>query len=240
LRHRAAEEDADRLQFTIPIGNSIEPNMVAACPPLSPTDYQRIFRVLKTVLDGADAKAARACIFFNVAGALLVEQVYKKRCQLVAGAAFYRIDDGAGTILSFADQNQNHDNLSSGKGFHCWVLCEDYIIDFMAPLFRESLQAAGIPGNCSRKMFQKPRSAMADSPLLIRKPGDFYMLPSVDLTREVLEKFFARNDAKDLADVCLHWYKKPPKEIPPQLSMVDNHGVQTDMTLSGLAITGAW
>jgi len=214
--------------------------MPSVRPPLPLADYQRIFRVLNTVLDGVDANTARACVFFSVVGALLVEQVYKKRCQPVAGAAFYRVDDEAGTILSFADQDQNHDDLSSGKGFHCWVLCEDHIIDFMAPLFRESLQAAGVGGNCSRKMFQKPRSTMVDSPLLMRKPGDFYMLPNVDLTRQVLEKFFARNDAKDLADVCLHWYKKPPKEIPRQLSMRDNHGVQTDMTLSGLAITGAW
>lgn len=214
--------------------------MPIARPPLPLADYQRIFRVLKTVLDGADADPAHSCIFFSVAGAFLVEQLYKKHCQPVAGAAFFRVDDDAGTVLSFADQDQDHDNLSSDKGFHCWILCEDYIIDFMAPVFRESLQAIGFTGNCSRKMFQKPRSAMSDSPLLMRNPGDFYMLPNVDLTRTILSEFFAKEGNNDLVKMCAHWYKKPPKEIPRQASMKSNDGMVSHMTLSGLSLVGAW
>jgi hypothetical protein len=35
---------------------------------------------------------------------------------------------------------------------------------------------------------------MADSPLLQRKPGDAFLLPNLDLTRETLERFFARHE----------------------------------------------
>lgn len=44
-----------------------------------------------------------ASIFFSIAGASLVEQFYKKSCQPVAGAACYKLDDAAGTILTFTD-----------------------------------------------------------------------------------------------------------------------------------------
>jgi hypothetical protein len=214
--------------------------MPVPLPPIPLADYQRIFRVLKSVLDGADAKTAHACIFFSVAGAFLVEQVYKKRCQPIAGAAFYRVDDQAGKVLSFVDRHANHDDLSSSKGFHCWLLCDGYIVDFMAPLFRESLQAIGLTGNCSRKMFQKPLRAMTDSPLLMCKPGDFYMLPNVELTRKTLDEFYASDEANDLLNICMHWYKKPPKKIDRQLSMQSNDGEITHMTLSELSVVGAW
>ncbi|WP_158590369.1 DUF2026 family protein [Noviherbaspirillum cavernae] len=209
-------------------------------PPIPLADYQRIFRVLKTVLDATDADTPHPSVFFSVAGAHLVEQIYKKKCQPVAGAAFYRMDDAAGTILSFADRNAAHDALSSDKGFHCWILCDGHVIDFTAPLFRESLQARGVAGNHARKMFQKPLQSLADSPLLMREPGDFYMLPNVDLTREILEKFFARDDAADLLNVCTHWYRKPPKDIPREASMARNDGSETRMTLSGISLVGAW
>lgn len=214
--------------------------MPIARPPLPLADYQRIFRVLKTVLDGADANTAHACIFFSVAGAYLVEQIYKKKCQPVAGAAFYRLDDEAESVLSYIDQNKDHDELSSWDGFHCWIVCEGYAIDFMAPIFQESMRSIGSTGRVSRKMFQKPLAAMLDSPLLMQKPGEFYMVPNVDLTREVLERFFARNDAKDLLEVCMHWYRKPPKAMERQLSMACSDGALINMTLTDLSLIGAW
>lgn len=212
--------------------------MPTARPPLPLADYQRIFRVLKTVFDGVDADTAHPSIFFSIAGTFLVEQHYKKRCQPVAGAAFFRVDDDAGTVLSLADKE--HEDLSSDKGFHCWIMCDDYIIDFMAPLFRESLQAMGAAGTCSRKMFQKPRSAMSDSPLLMRNPGDFHMLPNVDLTRKILGEFHARERNDDLVKTCAHWYRKPPKDIPRQATMTGNDGTVSHLSLSSLSVIGAW
>ena len=214
--------------------------MPIARPPLPLADYQRIFRVLKTVFDESQAGHEHASIFFSAAGAHLVEQVYKKRCQPVAGAAYYKLGDNTGSLLSFVDKDEKRDTPDADRGFHCWALCEGYVIDFMAPLFRESLQAKGIAGNCPRKMFQKPRETMVDSPLLMRKPGDFYMLPNVELTRKTLEEFFARNDAEVLLNICMHWYRKPPRDIARHLSIERNDGSVTQMTLSGLPLVGAW
>jgi hypothetical protein len=209
-------------------------------PPVSLPDYQRIFRVLKSVFDGAGVNTAYPSIFFSVAGAHLIEQFYKKRCQPVAGVAFYKVDDSAETMLTFADREAANEVLSSTKGFHCWAFCEGYIIDFMAPLFRESLQANGVAGNCSRKMFQKSLPSMADSPLLMRAPGDFYLLPNVELTRQILEEFLSKEENTHAVKTCAHWYKKPPKAIPRYVSMQSIDETDKPMTLSDMSLTGAW
>lgn len=213
---------------------------IAARPPIPLPDYQRIFRVLKSVFDGAGVNAAHPSIFFSVVGAHLIEQFYKKRCQPVAGAAFYKLDDGAKTILTFADREAANDVLSSAKGFHCWTFCEGHIIDFMAPLFRESLQASGGAGNCSRKMFQKPLPSMADSPLLMQAPGDFFLLPNVELTRQILDEFMSKEENTRAVTMCAHWYKKPPKAIPRQVSVRSGNDTATQMTLSDMSLTGVW
>lgn len=209
-------------------------------PPISLPDYQRIFRVLKSVFDGAGVNTAHPSIFFSVAGAHLIEQFYKKRCQPVAGAAFYKVDDSAETILTFADREAANEALSSTKGFHCWTFCEGHIIDFMAPLFRESLQGKGVAGNCSRKMFQKSLPSMADSPLLMRAPGDFYLLPNVELTRQILEEFVSKDANTHAVKTCAHWYKKPPKGIPQHVSMQSSDDTARHMTLSDISLTGVW
>ncbi len=212
-------------------------------PPIPLADYQRIFRVLKSVFDGAADNTAsntlRASIFFSIAGASLIESFYKKRCQPVAGPAYYKVDDADETVLSFADHDEIHGDAGDEHGFHCWIFCEGHIIDFMAPLFREALQARGLPGQCSRKMFQKPLSAMADSPYLLKKPGDSYLIPDLDLTKQCIQDFHARPDARDLLSVCAQWYQKPPKRIPNRVRM-SRGDAEIDLQLSGLTLTGAW
>lgn len=213
--------------------------MPIARPPLAPADYQRIVRVLKTVYDAAPEQLAPAALFFNIAGARLVEQVYKKRCQPIAGAAFYKLDDAAQTVLAFHD-DKAQEHLSSRAGFHCWTLCEGFVIDFMAPLFREALQT-GTPGAiCSRKMFQKPLEAISDSRLQMRKPGDYFMLPNVALTQELLQEFLSRDLAGDWLEICAHWYRKPPAKMEQELALQRGDGGVVRLKLSEMAVDGIW
>lgn len=223
-----------------PIHSLLLAPMPTTRPPLPLADYQRIFRVLKTVFDSAAADTARADVFFSIAGAHIVEEVYKKRCQPIAGGAFYRLDDSAASVLTLADKDAGNDSLSSGSGFHCWLLCEGYIIDFFAPLFRESLQAGGVANACTRRMFQKPLPAMADSRLLMQAPGDFYLLPNVALTRRTLGEFFAIEANADAVGICAQWYRKPPKEIPREVAVQRGDGTNMPLTLTDMAVTGAW
>jgi hypothetical protein len=84
------------------------------------------------------------------------------------------------------------------------------------------------------------QESMAPDYELLYSPGDFYLEPNVLQTEDVIDTFYSRDLAKDLANVCLHWYKKPPQAISPQLGMASNDGKQVLMTLSKLDLTGAW
>lgn len=214
--------------------------MRSPSPPIPFLDYQRIFRVLKSVVDAADFDTEHASKFFSVAGAIMVEQIYKHRCQPVAGTAFYQLGSANDTVLSFTDPGKDRYSSTSERNFHCWVLCDGYVIDFMAPLFREFVQETSNARNCPRKMFQRPLGAMAESPQLMPTPGDFYMLPNVDLTRAMIAEFHGSNFIKSLLDVCMQWYKKPPKKIASRMVMEGNEGGRIEMNLTELGLTGAW
>jgi len=110
----------------------------------------------------------------------------------------------------------------------------------MAPLFREFVRETGNARNCPRKMFQKPLGTMAESPRLMPAPGDFYMLPDVDLTRATIKEFHESNFLKGLLDVCMQWYRKPPRKIASQLMLETNEGSPVEMRLTGITLTGAW
>jgi hypothetical protein len=214
--------------------------MRSPSPPIPFIDYQRIFRVLKTVVVAADVDTGHACKFFSVAGAIMVEQIYKRRCQPVAGAAFYRLDSANEMVLSFTAPGTDQYGSTSDRNFHSWVLCDGYVIDFMAPLFRELMQDTSKARNCPRKMFQKPLGAMAQSPRLMPAPGDFYMLPDVDLTRAMIAEFHGSHFVKSLLDVCMQWYRKPPKKIASRMVMESSEEGPVEMNLTGLGLTGIW
>ena len=199
--------------------------------PIPLPDYQRIVRVLKAVYDTAGTHGPHAATFFSVAGARVLEQHYRKKSQPVAGTASIRVDDPAQSVVSL--------QAPGGQDYHCWVVCDGYVIDFMAPVFADALRS-GFPDRVSKKMFQKPVTAMADSPLLMQQPGDFYMLPDVALTRRVLDAFVADDAATDLVQVCTQWYRRPPKDIPRQLAVERADGGIIDMSLGELTLDGVW
>ena len=72
-------------------------------------DYERIFRVAYSVLEGMNAKTGRACIFFSMVGAAILHNFYKKRALIAAGAAFYRVDDESATVVAYGhDRDEMH------------------------------------------------------------------------------------------------------------------------------------
>ena len=113
-------------------------------------DYCRIFRVIYSVLDGR-AHTHRACIFFAVAGAIILRQHYQLKALPVAGAAAYVVDSSASRIAMFG-KLEDEMLVSSPEAFHCWVQCNGYAVDFMAPVFRENLQSSGISWPIARNM----------------------------------------------------------------------------------------
>lgn len=202
-------------------------------------DYQRIFRVVKGVFDSVDAHTTHACIFFAEVGAAMLSKFYRKEARVVAGNAFYLVDDATLLAVSFADMYAQG-NPTKGAAFHCWIECDDFVVDFMAPLFREFIAAAGHLNNTPRRMFQKRRSAMAPSHATLEKEGDFHLIPSEQITREAKETFLRVPASRDLERICLHWYRKPPLEIDSTMVMQDNTGAVTRIHLAEMRVGGAW
>jgi len=213
--------------------------------PLIPlADYQRIFRVIHSVLDSVDANIPAASFFFSVTAAQILKKFYKKNAFPVAGAAFYLVSKDGSGALSFGTLDGDKVD-SNSDAFHCWVQCDGYALDLMAPVFQELLAAAGHPMKVRRQMFQKDLARMSASPQALSAPGDFHLEPNLALTKELLQQFMNKPALNNLSRVCLEWYQKPPKELGTDLVMQGEimQGEATEGTrikLSRLQITGAW
>lgn len=201
-------------------------------------DYCRMFRVIHSVLDGR-AHDNRACIFFAVAGTLLLRRHYKLNALPVAGAARYMVDAETAQAVTFG-RFEGDRLVATPEAFHCWVECDGYAIDFMAPIFPESLAAAGIRQAIPRHMFQRRLAEMAKTTDELTRDGDFSLFPDQQRTMEVIQNFDAKHASGDLANTCAHWYRRPPKKIAPTLDVANAAGAVQRLTLHGPEIAGVW
>lgn len=204
-------------------------------------EYDRIFRVVYSVSRSVDGTPGASCLFYNTIGALLLEKSLGLRAKPVMGAAVVRVHDASNTVLTFAQINDGSDALSSSeKKFHCWVETDRHIIDFTAPLYTESLSMAGSVQQLPRKMFQKLKTDMAPSHLGLHAEGEFFMLPNPTLTAHFLRKALQSPATGDLANVCLTWFKRPPKPMRNSITMINDLGELTTIREIDLGISGAW
>ena len=212
--------------------------------PLSFADYQRLYRVIVTVLNSVDAHTAQACKFFAIAGATILSKTHGLSASPRFGSAFFRVDDASGLAVAFTDMEAfQRDELNSRpEAFHAWIECEGAIIDLMAPVFRENLlsQQPDSKLRLPRMMFQRLKSEMAQSPFDLEREGDFYLAVNPALTKEMIVDFFSRNMDNDLVEICRHWYKPTPKAMPLQLGMGCDDGTQTMMQLDTTELVGKW
>jgi hypothetical protein len=208
-------------------------------PPITFVEYERIFRVLYTVLDDR-AVTHRACIFFAVAGANLLREHHRMKADPVSGAAAILVDDAAGNVATFAAIDQGF-FLASEDRFHCWVQCDGWIVDFMMPLLKENMRATGAEWAIPRRMFQRPIAEGGSCPEdFNRRSANFVFLPSAERTIAMHANFHARPASEDLSQVCNAWYRRPPRKMPATLDMGDNTGGVTRLKLHGPSIEGAW
>ncbi|MEJ1353136.1 MAG: DUF2026 family protein [Candidatus Sedimenticola sp. (ex Thyasira tokunagai)] len=199
-------------------------------------EYDRIYRIIYSVLEGR-ANTHQACIFFAITGSLILNKNYKIPARPVAGA-FLLCTDAADTIISIGKTGDGV-ITSDRDGFHFWVQTEDHVIDFMAPIFNESIRSKGHDTTVPRKMFQRLITEEASSIDSLSKAGDYFTAPNAELTDELIEGFTNRPSHMDLLATCDRWFKKHPKKLD-DLSLLDNLGNVQKLRLSAPAITGAW
>jgi hypothetical protein len=187
-----------------------------------------------------DDSGSICCQFYNVAGALILSEVYKKKAKPVVGAACFKVQASAAINLCFAHFNGR--NVSSTEdAFHCWIQTEDgYLVDFTAPLFREYTEQAGNKCLIPRKMFLKKLTLMSASVDELQEEGDFYVQPNIKLTQSLLTESLEYYKDSEFLNLCLRWFKKPPKKINSKLPVMDENGEVVILNLDMKKILGQW
>lgn len=201
-------------------------------------DYERIYRLIHGVL-GPRAKVAQACIFFSLVGAALLEMIYKIPAKPVAGAAVFALSPDSGVITTFGRIKEGC-LISDSNAFHCWVEAEGFVIDFMVPIFEQSMASSALPIKIPPKMFQRHLSEMSPSPADVCETGAFFLSGSSLRTKEILSSFGESAQAQDLAKAVLHWYKRPPKQLDKDMVLHDDLGNAHRVSLGGASLVGVW
>ncbi|MFG3449927.1 DUF2026 family protein [Stenotrophomonas sp. NPDC047960] len=199
-------------------------------------EYRRIYEVIYSVLEGR-ANTPFACMFFAAAGALILNKHYRIAARAVAGA-FLLCTDPAPSVISIA-KNDDGVVTSDRNGFHMWVQTKTHVIDFMSPIFNEAVKGKGYPGTVPRRMFQRPLSAEVESIEQLRTPGDYFTIPDIELTSELIDLLCDRPANVDLLNAVERWFKKHPKKLD-ELSLLNDLGEIYKLTLRAPAISGAW
>lgn len=88
-------------------------------------------------------------------------------------------------------------------------------------------------------MFQRLLSDESPSIDEMDKPGSFYAIPNIGMTKTLVDKITSKPSTVDLLNVCDDWYKKYPTKVP-DCSLLDDLGQVHKLKLRGPAIVGAW
>jgi hypothetical protein len=198
-------------------------------------DYERIYKTINSIVINENEDPTVSCTFFSFYGAHILREHYKMDAYPVAGMCFYHIG-GDNSILSFA--KLDGDNFSSDTdAFHCWVVVDDWLIDFMAPAFSD-IKTGSVP--IKAKMMQKPLSAMVSSISDLTKEGDFYFEANTEVFKNRKEYLNSSLTYSDLSTICSQWYKKPPKKMNSMIQIGDSKGHLNSIFLQGNSITETW
>ena len=173
-------------------------------------EYERIHQIIKSIILGECADPLVSCTFFAFYGAYVLKKHYKLKAEVKVGLAAYHVGVNCDAILF--GEKIGDEVTSSITGFHCWVECDGWAIDFMAPLFSEIAKQRGASSLPSPKMFQKPMEKMEGDLASLRGAGDFFYGYNTELLVNRFEYMSSRNAYSDLAEICSTWYKKRTKK----------------------------
>ena len=196
-------------------------------------NYDRIYRVINSILLNEGANPAVACVFFAGFGAYLLESHFGIEAQPCGGLAAYCFENNNMVLFGEAVEGGI---TGDGDGFHCWVEAQGWVIDFMAPAFGQLNPDLKIPA----KMFQRPLSTMAPTLNDLRNPGDFLLRSSPQSTAKHMAVLSSRRAYGDLAEAAVQWFKKDPKKMADKIGIGDTPGRYKTVHLTGEPLIGTW
>ncbi len=199
-------------------------------------DYERVYKTINAILLNEDADPAVACTFFSFYGAYILREHYKIDAYPLAGLCMYHMG-GQDNILAFGKMVDGQ-FISDMDAFHCWVVGDGWLFDFMAPAFSDISNANGF--KIESKMIQKPMSSMAGSVSELKSEGDFYFESCPEILKNRMGYLSSSLAYSDLAEICKQWYKRPPKKMQKTIQIGDAKGNLNLVSLVGNSVVGIW
>lgn len=202
-------------------------------------DFERAFQVIYSVINNEGANMAKSCLYFGFMGAAILRKHYKVPARAAVGSAVFKLD-ASNDVLALAEKDRNGNIVASQNGFHCWVVTDQWVIDFSAPLFREMLELCGIRKVIERKMLQKPLSTTQGHLNFLKNPGDVALTEDQALTSYFAQKQQTFKINEDLEGIAVQWFQRSPKKMIAQIRIGNAKGDIRQVKLSGPRISGAW
>jgi len=206
--------------------------------PLLPLpDYQRIFQVIYTVLNASGIAAThRSCIFFAVAGTLILRKYYDLPATISAGCMALMVDEKSANVVVYG-REEDGAFVNDSQAFHAWVECNGWLIDFMAPIMGIATREDGydfhVPSRMLQKRLENGKARLGE----IQRVGEFFISHESSIAESVIDAQSIQ--FKDLLNICLTWYRRPPRPLAG-ISMADSHGPTKVLTLRAPSINGVW
>jgi len=199
-------------------------------------DYERIFRVIHGVLLNEKGDPLRACMYFSIIGASILEKHHRVKAEPVFGMAAYRLD---GNVICFAER-ESQTIRAAVNGFHSWIEVDGIAVDFQAPIFKDFAAKQEPPVALARRMLQKRLDQASSSVDDLAASGTHWYSRDDQLRSELLASFVQKQANADFVDMCLQWYKPTPKRISESILIGNQHGHANKVPLSPSRISGAW
>lgn len=201
-------------------------------------DYERIYQVIYSVLEASGiARSHRACLFFAATGAALLRKHYDLPATFTAGTFAMMVDEKVGNVAVYGRPDAGgwvHDDC----GFHAWIECDGWLVDFMAPIMGVALKEDGVSFDIPRKMLQKRLAECKGDPGEIQHLGEFYCRGDPVLTESLMDN--QPTAFADLLGICEAWFRKPPRALPPMVLGDSAAGTPKPLVLHAPTIMGAW
>jgi len=203
------------------------------------SDYERITLTIKAVLDSENAATAHACQFFALMGGAILYRHYGIRARPVFGAAFLMLDGASKDVLSYGKLDEQGMIGSDANHYHAWLETEQYVIDFMAPLYGDAMRAKGYTKDVPRWMLQRSHFSLAPDAFQLRKQGDCHFVGNETLSQQMLKDFLCIRMYQDLIRISTEWYRKPPKPMPAVQTSSASGKIRT-IQLGRSIVEGEW
>jgi len=220
--------------------------------PLTFSEYHRLHNVIHSLSENWNKNAGRSCVFFSIVGAALMHKHYALNAKVVCGSGAVMLDPKSETVISWFKQNEDGTLTIGPEAFHAWIECDGWLIDLMAPNYREAMIGATFripagkegekptPFVVPRMMLQKPIDRTEGALDDMSKAGDCVFVPDRDVTTSIIDRSFDRPQLGDIINIAYAWHRPLPKKMESSITITDDLGKLTTIALVKRDLVGAW